>query len=136
MSTTTTVRTAVVKGNGATAERVAAYLPSNYEVVGGNDEGVIISGHDNAGWTLDDYVLPRLASGCLFGTEVNPTVRRKVSRTTTVTVVETFEVDLPVDHAEYDRADLDDLITDKSITANVDRLTVDVIDTSAWEVQS
>jgi hypothetical protein len=31
---------------------------------------VIIAGTDYAGWTLDGYVLPRLASGLMFGEEV------------------------------------------------------------------
>lgn len=72
MSNDTITRTALIKGNGVTLQRVAAYLPSNYEVWGWDDTGtaVVVKGHDSAGWTLDDYVLPRLASGCLFGTEV------------------------------------------------------------------
>lgn len=64
------VRTAIVKGSDVTIDRVTPFLPTNYEVVGGSDEGVIVSGHDNAGWTLDGYVIPRLASGCMFATEV------------------------------------------------------------------
>jgi hypothetical protein len=68
------MRTAIIKGNGITAERVAAYMPSNYDVVSHDETSVMIQGQDNAGWTLDDYVLPRLASGCMFGTEVRPFV--------------------------------------------------------------
>ncbi len=66
-------RKAIIKGNGITLDRVAAFLPSNYEVMGWDDTGtgVVVEGTDNAGWTMDDYVLPRLASGCLFGTEVD-----------------------------------------------------------------
>jgi len=52
------------------ADRVAAYLPSNYSVVGVFADQVIIAGNDNAGWTLEDYVLPRLASGLYFGVEL------------------------------------------------------------------
>lgn len=52
---------------------VAAYLPSNYEVV---DlilpDIVVIAGVDNAGWTLDGYVIPRLASGMIRAEEVQP----------------------------------------------------------------
>jgi hypothetical protein len=55
-----------------TAERVAQYLPANYEVVttetwkdGGQ---VLVKGTDVAGWTATDYVLPRLASGLLTAT--------------------------------------------------------------------
>lgn len=69
------IRTALITGNGITPERVAAYLPSNYSVLdsditehGGGDT-VVIGGRDNAGWTLDAYVLPRLASGLMFGKE-------------------------------------------------------------------
>src|SRR5688572_28803012 len=46
---------------------VAAYLPSNYSVVGATPEGwTIVEGKDVAGWTLDGYVIPRLASGLYF----------------------------------------------------------------------
>lgn len=51
---------------------IARYLPENYHVVHvdtGNRE-VWIEGTDVAGWTLDGYVLPRLASGMHFGREV------------------------------------------------------------------
>lgn len=70
MSNTNT-RTAIVKGRDITPERIAPYLPANYEVLGtvGGGEAVVIRGIDNAGWTLDDYVIPRLASGLLFATE-------------------------------------------------------------------
>lgn len=61
-------KVAQVTGFECTAEKVARYLPANYEVVAAysTDDGetvVLISGKDNAGWTLDDYVIPRLASG-------------------------------------------------------------------------
>jgi hypothetical protein len=53
--------------NSGDAEKVARYLPSNYAVTGADRDGcVIISGEDSAGWTLHDYVLPRLASGLIF----------------------------------------------------------------------
>jgi len=53
-------------------EKVANYLPSNYSVaVRSPDNAVFISGHDQAGWTLDGYVIPRLASGLLFAKEVS-----------------------------------------------------------------
>jgi len=46
------------------AAKVDRYLPANYEVVGTTAGGeVVIEGHDNAGWTLDGYVIPRLLSG-------------------------------------------------------------------------
>ena len=56
-------------------DKVARYLPGNYEVVGGYDSPLhgpvtVIAGEDSCGWTLDDYVLPRLASGLIFGSEI------------------------------------------------------------------
>lgn len=60
-------RRAIVRGEPV--ERVAAYLPANY-TASETDDGVLIVGRDVAGWTLDDYVIPRLASGLMFATEV------------------------------------------------------------------
>lgn len=63
---------------GGTFDQVAAYLPRNYTVVGqvvgtdGVPGPVLIAGQDHAGWTLDDYVIPRLASGLMFATELSP----------------------------------------------------------------
>jgi hypothetical protein len=62
-------RAALVRGGDAT--RIAAYLPTGYEVVTDTGDGVLIAGRDCAGWTLDGYVLPRLASGLMFGNEVD-----------------------------------------------------------------
>jgi hypothetical protein len=71
-------RRAVVKvqslphaGAARLLHRVGVYLPSNYMAqwsANGND--IEIVGHDNAGWTLDGYVIPRLASGLITATEV------------------------------------------------------------------
>jgi hypothetical protein len=47
-----------------------AYLPANYQVTGEDDEFVYFAGHDRAGWTLDDYIIPRLASGLHRAEEV------------------------------------------------------------------
>lgn len=52
-----------------TREQVQAYLPDNYHAVV-IDGRVEIHGHDVAGWTLDGYVLPRLASGLHFAEEI------------------------------------------------------------------
>ncbi len=57
-----TTRFAIVKGARDKWE-VVDYLPSNYEVIFWNHEGIVIAGNDDAGWTLDDYVIPRLLSG-------------------------------------------------------------------------
>jgi hypothetical protein len=50
---------------------IAAYMPGNYKVTGYVEtEGTIltfIEGEDRFGWTLDDYVRPRLESGLYFG---------------------------------------------------------------------
>lgn len=63
-------RWAVVRGGAL--DTVARYLPSNYEATAGPDGAVIVTGHDEAGWTLDSYVLPRLASGLMWGREIAP----------------------------------------------------------------
>jgi hypothetical protein len=42
---------------------IERYLPGNYRVTGQVGEWTYIAGHDVAGWTLQDYVIPRLASG-------------------------------------------------------------------------
>jgi hypothetical protein len=71
-------RTAIVRG--ARSEReVAAYLPAGYRVISSEPETellakdrvrVTIAGTDSAGWTLEDYVIPRLASGLMSCEEV------------------------------------------------------------------
>lgn len=53
--------------------RVLQYLPGNYNahlIRFENTLVISIQGEDNHGWTLDGYVLPRLASGNIFPTEV------------------------------------------------------------------
>jgi hypothetical protein len=71
-----------------TAEQIRRYLPSNYALVG--DEPIeyhphpepdadettgclhwLIEGHDDYGWTLDGYVIPRLASGLHWAKEID-----------------------------------------------------------------
>jgi len=66
------LRAAVIE-RGESVERVQRFMPSNYSAVGEPDGTIRIVGRDSAGWTLDGYVLPRLASGLIFGTEVEPT---------------------------------------------------------------
>lgn len=78
-------RYAIVRGLGVGPEKVAVYLPSNYRVIwsgktdwhksgvsgqwkqvpGMEDDVVVIGGRDDHGWSLDKYVLPRLASGLM-----------------------------------------------------------------------
>ena len=63
--------------SGGTAEQIERYLPANYRMVCAVDdvfngglsrpiEGFLIQGTDDSGWTLDEYVIPRLRSG-LYG---------------------------------------------------------------------
>jgi hypothetical protein len=60
-----------IAATGKTKE-VAQYLPQNYKVLGRtcDNTGTIIVGVDNAGWTMDDYVIPRLGSGMIYCEEV------------------------------------------------------------------
>lgn len=70
------IRYATVRG-ARDGEQVAAYMPGNYSVIhvttdpGTDRPLVVIAGRDNAGWTLQDYVTPRLASGLLWATEID-----------------------------------------------------------------
>ena len=48
---------------------VGRYLPSNYTAAEVDDK-IVISGEDMGGWNMDDYVLPRLASGGIYAKEV------------------------------------------------------------------
>jgi hypothetical protein len=68
-------RRAIVKssGIGVQLSMVRNYLPSNYLACesSGTIHGdcILIEGYDRAGWTLDGYVLPRLASGLIVAVE-------------------------------------------------------------------
>jgi hypothetical protein len=76
-------RYAMVRGLNITAEKVAAYLPRNYTVEGvaldrpfkdwpeHTETVVVIGGRDDHGWTLDKYVIPRLASGLMRADEID-----------------------------------------------------------------
>ena len=67
-------RARVSNSPGATLEQVRHYLPANYEARDlpnyGREGTIVIEGYDRAGWTLDGYVIPRLASGLIVATEV------------------------------------------------------------------
>lgn len=54
------------------SKEVAQYLPKNFVVLGRtlDNTGTIIAGVDDHGWTLDKYVIPRLASGMIACEEV------------------------------------------------------------------
>lgn len=62
-------RTAMIPA-GTPIGTVRAYLPANYSATLLKSGTVRISGEDRAGWTLDGYVIPRLASGLIFASEV------------------------------------------------------------------
>lgn len=74
--TEATMRYALVKVDVGKVEQLKAYMPGNYEVVGrtpiggSNTVSVLIAGRDVAGWTLDGYVIPRLASGMYYAEEI------------------------------------------------------------------
>jgi len=57
--------------SGDGPKTVAKYLPANYSVLGVTDLGIVVGGRDEAGWTLDGYVLPRLSSGLIAGQEID-----------------------------------------------------------------
>ena len=81
-------RYAIVK-NARSRSEAEAYLPDNYKVIHEYESsdgweyksgdpgaklrthtGFVIEGEDVAGWTLDDYVIPRYASGLIYATEI------------------------------------------------------------------
>jgi hypothetical protein len=67
-------RIAAVLGGARSLEAVQNYLPSNYIARKDDDRTtiapIIIEGYDRAGWTLDAYVIPRLASGLITAIEI------------------------------------------------------------------
>lgn len=58
----------------AEAAKIERFMPANYAAsLSGDGYGgwrVVIKGEDHAGWTLDDYAIPRLASGLIWAHEV------------------------------------------------------------------
>lgn len=82
-------RYAIVR-NARDRQHVAAYMPVNYATLAERVERterfsavapsgvqlderlvVVIGGQDAAGWTLDGYVIPRLASGLMRAEEID-----------------------------------------------------------------
>ena len=51
-------------------ELVQKYLPQNYRASQAKDGSIVITGKDVAGWTMEEYVIPRLASGLIFAEAV------------------------------------------------------------------
>lgn len=72
-----TARRALVQGKDLDADRLARYLPANYRVIeelptpDSRTKAFLIEGEDEAGWTLNAYVIPRLASGLIGCEEVS-----------------------------------------------------------------
>lgn len=66
------LRRAVIERHDSrpTPETVGRYLPGNYKVVKVTSTCITVEGRDNAGWTLEDYVIPRLGSGLIHAREV------------------------------------------------------------------
>jgi hypothetical protein len=64
------LRAAIIERPTSPLSTIQAYLPGNYSAVTQADGSVLIFGQDSCGWTLDDYVIPRLASGLHFAREI------------------------------------------------------------------
>lgn len=64
------MRYAIIIADTHSFDTICRYLPSNYSADFLPNGNVIIFGNDSAGWTLDNYVIPRLASGMIFAKEV------------------------------------------------------------------
>ena len=64
------VRTARIErlAPGTTIASVQALLPVNYRASADGD-AIVIAGADRAGWTLEGYVIPRLASSLIAARE-------------------------------------------------------------------
>ena len=55
--------------DGTSIGTVRAYLPSNY-TARMDGAAILIAGCDDHGWTLEGYVIPRLASGLIVANEI------------------------------------------------------------------
>ena len=65
-------KVAVIRKTGIAFEQetIDRYMPANYGTRVINEDTLEICGTDVAGWTLEDYVIPRLASGLYFAEPV------------------------------------------------------------------
>lgn len=63
-------RRAIVRGARSLRE-AQAYMPSSYTARQEPDGTIVIEGEDVAGWGLDTYVIPRLASGGMRAEEID-----------------------------------------------------------------
>lgn len=70
------MRRALVQGRDLSREQLERFLPSNYAIsqeldsTDSRTKAFMIEGHDDSGWTLSGYVIPRLASGLIGCQEV------------------------------------------------------------------
>lgn len=66
----------VTLSSGTTPKQVDRYLPANYAITGYDAENnwLWVEGEDHAGWTAEDYVIPRLASGLIWAAVVEQPV--------------------------------------------------------------
>lgn len=64
------MRYAFISNSADQVDVIRRYLPSNY-IAFTWARGVWIEGEDVAGWTMDDYVIPRLASGGFYAREMS-----------------------------------------------------------------
>lgn len=63
------MKKALIRGYACDINMIRRYLPSNYiAFTWGMD--VWIEGEDIAGWTMEGYVIPRLASGNIFAVQL------------------------------------------------------------------
>ena len=94
-----TTRYATVRG-ADNEKHLNTYIDgTDYEIIGRMGDVFIIAGEDVAGWTLDDYVIPRLGSGLIFAEEIiepvferNQGVLRYQNSVVLVTVVDVHTV--------------------------------------------
>lgn len=63
-------RYGIVRG-ARSRSSLEAYLPEGYRVLHETDGVFVIGGRDEAGWTLDGYVIPRCASGLIWVEEID-----------------------------------------------------------------
>jgi hypothetical protein len=96
------IRYATVR-NATSIGHVRAYLPGNYQVVWEYEEDgrpvFVIEGTDSHGWTLDNYVIPRYASGLIWCDEIDLShpVMKEIPVVTTYRIVRYFREDRPAE---------------------------------------
>jgi hypothetical protein len=56
--------------NFRSLDEVKRYLPSGWDAHLVHDDFILATGQERAGWTVDGYILPRLASGLIVAKEI------------------------------------------------------------------